>query len=128
MKPIVLRPGDGETIVLGTAGSTTFKAQGKDTGSRLSITESALAPGFPGPMPHRHRETFDIFYVLEGTIVFRLGNECLDAPAGSFVLVPPGVVHSFANPGEASARFLNIQAPAGLEQYLREVATESRGQ
>ncbi len=127
MKPIVLRPGDGETMLLGNAGSTSFKAEGKDTGFRLSITENSLAPGFPGPKPHRHRETFDIFYVLEGTVVFRLGDDRLDAPAGSFVLVPPGIVHTFATPSETSARMLNIQAPAGLEQYLREVATESHG-
>jgi hypothetical protein len=34
--------------------------------------------------------------------------------------VPPGIVHTFANPGPRPARVLNIQQPAGLEQYLKE--------
>ena len=95
MKPIVWRPGEGEAVHLGTAASTSFKAEGPDTGSSLSITENVLAPGFPGPVPHTHRHTFDIFYVLEGTIAFQLGNASIEAPAGAFVLVPPGIVHAF---------------------------------
>jgi oxalate decarboxylase/phosphoglucose isomerase-like protein (cupin superfamily) len=39
---------------------------------------------------------------------------------GSFVLVPPGVVHTFANRGATPARFLNMYQPAGNEQYLKE--------
>jgi oxalate decarboxylase/phosphoglucose isomerase-like protein (cupin superfamily) len=39
------------------------------------------------------------------------------------VLVPPGVAHTFANPGPAPARFLNIFQPAGLEQSLKEAIT-----
>ena len=124
MKPIVLRPGEGETVHLGTAASTSFKAEGPGTGSSLSITENVLAPD---PVPHTHRHTFDIFYVLEGTIAFQLGNASIEAPAGAFVLVPPGIVHAFRNSSGAAARFLNVQTPAGLEQYLKEVAAESHG-
>ena len=127
MKPIVWRPGEGEAVHLGTAASTSFKAEGPDTGSSLSITENVLAPGFPGPVPHTHRHTFDIFYVLEGTIAFQLGNASIEAHAGAFVLVPPGIVHAFRNSSGAAARFLNVQTPAGLEQYLKEVAAESHG-
>ncbi len=36
------------------------------------------------------------------------------------MLVPPGVVHTFSNPGTVPARFLNIYQPAGNEQYLKE--------
>jgi mannose-6-phosphate isomerase-like protein (cupin superfamily) len=41
-----------------------------------------------------------MFYVLEGTLTMRLGDETTELPAGSFVCVPPGVVHTFSNPGE----------------------------
>ena len=34
--------------------------------------------------------------------------------------MPPGIPHTFANHGSAPARILNIQQPAGLEQYLKE--------
>jgi mannose-6-phosphate isomerase-like protein (cupin superfamily) len=60
--------------------------------------------------------------VLEGGLAFDLGGERRLLGPGSFVLVPPGVVHTFANPGPAPARVLNIFQPAGLEQYLKEAA------
>jgi len=34
------------------------------------------------------------------------------------------VLHTFSNPNNKPARLLNIQTPAGLEQYLKEVAAE----
>jgi hypothetical protein len=42
------------------------------------------------------------------------------APAGAFVLIPPDVVHSFDNAGDAAARFVNFHAPpCGFGDYLR---------
>jgi hypothetical protein len=52
----------------------------------------------------------------------RLGDETTELPAGSFVCVPPGVVHTFSNPGEAPVRFLNFNTPAGWENYMRDLA------
>jgi len=62
----------------------------------------------------------DVFYMLEGELTFALGGEQPVVGPGSFVLVPPGVPHTFANRGPVSARVLNIQQPARLEQYLKE--------
>jgi mannose-6-phosphate isomerase-like protein (cupin superfamily) len=118
---IVLEPGDGERIDLGPT-ATVYKAAGPDADWKVTVAESYLAPGFPGPVLHRHREMHDIFYVLEGTVRFRLGGELRDLGPGAFVVVPPGMAHTFSNPHEAPARMLNIFAPAGLEGYLREVA------
>jgi oxalate decarboxylase/phosphoglucose isomerase-like protein (cupin superfamily) len=51
----------------------------------------------------------------------RLGDEVLELPAGSFVCVPPGVVHTFSNAGETPVRFLNFNTPAGWERYMRDL-------
>ena len=120
MKPVVLLPGEGESASLG-ATTVRFLAQHVDDDA-LSVTETELAPGFPGPQPHSHEHTYDCFYVLEGTVSFLLAGEEISAPAGSFVLVPPGVVHTFSNPGHEPARVLNVNRPGGLEQYLKEAA------
>ena len=120
MKPIVLLPDEGETVSLG-ANTVRFLAQHVDDDA-LSVTEGELAPGFPGARPHTHERTYDAYYVLEGTVLFLLGNEEVSAPAGSFVLVPAGVVHTFSNPGHEPARILNVNRPGGLEQYLKEAA------
>ncbi|HEX5618159.1 MAG TPA: cupin domain-containing protein [Solirubrobacteraceae bacterium] len=47
------------------------------------------------------------YYVLEGEAVFTVDGESLDAPAGAWVQVPPGVAH-----GVAGARLLSVRAPA----------------
>src|SRR5215218_4589397 len=54
----------------------------------------------------------DIFYVLQGELAFDLEGEWRVLGPGSFVLVPPGVVHTFANRGSVPARVLNIHHPA----------------
>jgi hypothetical protein len=69
-----------------------------------------------------HREHTDAFYVLEGEVTFALGpaGERISLPAGSFVAVPPNVVHSFANDASADACWLNFHAPdTGFAAYLR---------
>jgi hypothetical protein len=44
----------------------------------------------------------------------------LHAPAGTLVVVPPLVVHSFENEGATAARFINLHAPScGFGDYLR---------
>ena len=42
------------------------------------------------------------------------------APAGTFVLVPPGVTHTFANRTSEPVRMLNVHAPAGFDKRLAE--------
>ncbi len=88
----------------------------------VAIVESTVPAGFPGPVLHRHATMTDIVYVMEGTLAFDLGGERRTLGPGGFVLVPPGVVHTFSNPGMEPARFLDVYQPSGLEQYLKDVA------
>jgi quercetin dioxygenase-like cupin family protein len=121
MEPIVLKPGEGEAIDV-AGNDVFFKAEGRHTAGHLGLTEYTAAPGFPGPPAHIHREMTDMFFVLEGRLQFALGEEKIEAPAGSFVLVPPGNVHTFSNPYDEPSRFLSLVAPAGLEQYFKELS------
>lgn len=121
---VVRRAGEGDTVALG-ASTALFKAQGADGDGTFSLTEVTLAPAFRGPVPHRHEELVDSFYVLEGTAAVRVGDEVHDATAGSYVFVPPGTVHTFSNRSGAPVRLLDLMAPGGFEQYLEEVAREA---
>jgi oxalate decarboxylase/phosphoglucose isomerase-like protein (cupin superfamily) len=56
----------------------------------------------------------------------RLAEETMELQAGSFVCLPPGTVHTFANRSEQPVRFLNFNTPAGWEEYMRDLA-RSRG-
>ena len=125
MDAVVLLPGQGERIAAG-AGTAVMKATAETTGGAFSMSEATFPPGMAGPPPHAHRHTTDTFYVLDGTLHLTVGERELDAPAGSYILVPPGVVHTFANTSAAPVRFLNINAPGGWEHYLRDLAGAMR--
>ena len=64
----------------------------------------------------------DVFFMLEGTMSFFVNDEWVDAPAGSFVLVPGGVTHTFENRGDTQARALNISAPGDFEPRMAAIA------
>lgn len=117
----LLAPGEGEALSMGPSRAV-FKATGDDPDGHLSLSESTIAPGFPGPPPHVHRTFTDSFYVLDGTLTLRVGDDMIEVEAGTYALVPPGNVHTFSNPGDAPVRVLNLMAPGGFERYLREVA------
>ncbi len=86
----------------------------------LAVTESTYGPGRRGPDPHVHHDHADAFLVVEGALTLTFTDGALRAPAGTFVLVPPDVVHSFANVDETPARFFNFHAPAcGFGGYIR---------
>src|SRR5919202_1323413 len=125
MQATVYRPGEGEK--LGGATTVTIKATGEQTDGSFYLGEPVIGPGFPGPPPHRHRKLHDMFYVLDGTLTMRLGDATLELEPGSFVCVPPGVVHTFSNPGDTPVRFLNFNTPAGWEHYMRDLAAALAG-
>ena len=67
-----------------------------------------------------------MFYVLEGTLTLRLGDEEIEAGPGSFACVPPGVVHTFRNGSDGPVRLLNFNTPAGWEHYMRDLAVAAQ--
>ena len=125
MEATVHRPGEGEKI--GGPTTVTIKATGKETNDSFYLGEGVFEPGFPGPPPHRHRRLHDMFYVLDGTLTMRLGDETLELEPGSFVCVPPGVVHTFSNPSDTAVKILNFNTPAGWENYMRDLAAALAG-
>ena len=73
-----------------------------------------------GPELHVHDDEDDSFYMLEGELVFTVEGEEHVAGPGTFVLVPPGVTHTFANRSNGVARFVNVHAPAGFDLRLQD--------
>ena len=115
---IVLHAGEGERV-----GTNVVKAARPE----LSLIECEVKSGGE-VQPHLHRGHSDSFYVLEGELEFRTGDEVVIATAGTFVLSPPGVVHSFRNTSAEPARLLNLHTPGGFVEYWRElVALHEQG-
>ena len=124
---VVHRSGEGETIEAGGGSSVSIKADGEVTAGTFYLGEASLAAGFPGPPPHVHDRLHDMFYVLEGTLTVRVGNDDHELGPGSFVCVPPGTVHTFANRSDGAVRFLNFNTPAGWENYMRDLGAAFAG-
>src|SRR5207244_11196485 len=118
------RPGEGERHALGTS-ETVIKAGGEETGGSFFLSETTIAPGFPGPPLHRHQHLHDMFYVLDGVLTVRLGEETHGVGPGTFVCVPPGTPHTFSNRSERPVRFLNFEQAAGWENYMRDMTAAS---
>ena len=95
-----------------------IKGHGHDTGGSLGLAEATMWPGMATPLHVHHRED-EAFYLLEGEIRFRCGDEEFTAEAGDFVFGPREVPHSF-KVLEAGARVLLLMTPAGLEQMFIE--------
>ena len=87
----------------------------------LAVAFMTATPNFPGPLPHIHRVHHELFFVVNGRFDFLVGEESHRVPAGTFIDVPPGVLHDFRNPGPARARMLAIVQPGGVQTYFEEV-------
>ena len=112
---IIVPPGGGTPF-----GNVEFLALSEHT-PRFNLSVITMAPGRHGPEAHVHAGEDDAFYVLDDTMTFLLGDgdgEAVAAQAGTFVLVPPGVRHTFVNRTEFPVRMLNIHAPAGFDRRL----------
>jgi len=114
---IVLGDGAGRDYPCGTMRAV-FKADGPETADRYSISEWWLEPGSEGPGEHRHEANDDIFYVLSGTATFVLDGAIVTAGPGSFVRVPPNVLHDYRNDSDEPVRLLNVYVPGGFEQEM----------
>jgi mannose-6-phosphate isomerase-like protein (cupin superfamily) len=126
---ILVPPGGGERVALGPV-EAFIKAGGQDALGSLAVVEVVAGPGASGPVLHHHRETVESFFVLEGTFTLDLGDRQVDLPAGGYGLVPPGNNHTSSNPRSESVRMVNVIAPGGIEQIVKEaaaVAAESGG-
>jgi mannose-6-phosphate isomerase-like protein (cupin superfamily) len=110
--PMVLRPGDGQQLpFIGT-----LRASAAQTGGAFEVIEY-VGPAIPPP--HVHKEHDEVFFILDGTFRFVLGQHTIEAPQGAIVLVPRGSRHGFSI--EPGSRALLVTIPAGLEGFFKEL-------
>lgn len=77
----------------------------------LLLGLNCLEPG-QVQAPHDHEGQDKFYYVVEGTGVFRLGDEEVPASAGDVVWAPAGMVHGVRNDSEDRLTLLVGIAPA----------------
>jgi quercetin dioxygenase-like cupin family protein len=99
----------------------TFLATAEETGGRFSLVEEVGQRGLSVEPPlHVQTREEESFYVIEGEMRFQVGDDVIEAPAGSFVTLPRAVPHRFEIVSE-QVRMLNLCTPAGFEGFFREL-------
>ena len=74
-------------------------------------TDSGSHPGRPIAGLHLHRSDDEAWFVLEGCLGFRVGDEEREVAAGESILVPRGTPHSYWNPSSEPTRYLLVMTP-----------------
>lgn len=98
-----------------------WKVTGQETGGAFSMTEMSGSRG-AGPPLHYHQNADEFFYVVDGTMTFKVGAEVRTIGDGGFVWIPRTTVHAFQINSDDS-RFLFGFVPAGVEQMFIEAST-----
>src|SRR5215831_2558840 len=88
-------------------------ATGAETGGAFGVTRVTQPAGTATPV-HVHTREAEAFYLMEGAMTYRAGEETYQLSPGSFIYLPAGIPHAFRVTGEAPVRFLAIVAPGGL--------------
>jgi mannose-6-phosphate isomerase-like protein (cupin superfamily) len=60
---------------------------------------------------HVHRDDDEAWYVLRGTLGFRLGDEEFEVGSGSAVLARRGTPHTYRNAGNVEAEYVLVMPP-----------------
>jgi quercetin dioxygenase-like cupin family protein len=126
MSVIVMEEGKGRMIPLGPI-RMYVQEDGTHTRGTLGVAEFVVPPHAPTPPPHIHHAHEEVFYVLEGALEFLAGAETVRASAGTFVMVPIGSLHTFSNPTDKAARFLNTFTPSRYIRYFEEMSKLLQG-
>ena len=69
---------------------------------------------------HVHHTDDEVWYVLEGMLMFRVGEDEIEAPAGSAVMAPRGKPHTYWNPAAEQARYLIVMTP-NIHRLIRAI-------
>lgn len=75
---------------------------------------------------HIHQNEDELWYILEGQHVVRVGDEEFSVGPGDIVFAPRGVPHAQRRLVERTGRFLVSFYPAGFDEFFRELAEAER--
>jgi mannose-6-phosphate isomerase-like protein (cupin superfamily) len=116
---VVVQPGQAKRVELHGSWMN-YLVTGRDS-KGCSLFEFDVAPGFDTGV-HYHTRIEEFFYVLEGELDLRSGDQVAHAGPGMFLFVPQGTMHSIANLGKKRGRLLLGCLPPGHEDYFEELS------
>lgn len=103
-----LKPGEGWIYRFGI--DFNVKASEIQQGRGAAVIEYSTKKG-EEPPGHIHETEDEMFYVLEGAIIFRCGSETFNLEKGGFIFLPHGIEHAYTIQNEDTVRLLVITSP-----------------
>ena len=86
------------------------------------VLEMTLPVGSSAPL-HVHDDLDDTWYILDGEMVVRCGDDVLSVGAGHWVSMPRGVPHTFRVVGDHDARILLVHDNPTFRDLIRDLGT-----
>lgn len=101
------------------------RTSAESTGGAFTVLEEVDPVDTP---LHVHQNEDELWYVLEGEHVVRVGEDDFLVGPGDIVFAPRGVPHAQRRVVERTGRYLVLVHPAGFEGFFRELAeAEQKG-
>jgi len=98
------------------------KVSGSDTNGGLAIFEqTSISPGKGTPL-HLHHAQDEIFYVLEGSYYFQVGDEKFKLAKGDSIFMPRNVPHAWTQISETGKMTVIFQPAGKMENFFVTVA------
>jgi quercetin dioxygenase-like cupin family protein len=125
---VVIRAAEAEVLAAGGS-SVRLLADSSATGGALSAHLVSIGRGEDGAVPHTHRLSSEMFYVLHGSVEVLAGDQVVTGVEGDLLVVPPGMPHAFAASAGQPGELLIVITP-GVErfEYFRHLGRIAAGQ
>jgi quercetin dioxygenase-like cupin family protein len=121
-----VRPGPGEgTRLRNPITNLVFKLEASQCGDATNVFEIEAATG-AGPPLHFHESQDEWLYVLDGTFRFRIDDDVVPAPTGTFMFLPRGAPHTWQNIEGRPGSLLGAFVPPALETFFKRFSTLSK--
>ncbi|WP_416979531.1 cupin domain-containing protein [Streptomyces sp. T028] len=112
---VIVRDAEAE-VIGGAPVGVKLLADSSATGGALSTVRVTLGEGADGARPHLHRNSAEMFYLLDGAAEVLSGDDVVTAERGDLVIVPPGRPHAFSAAPGSKADLLIVITP-GVERF-----------
>jgi mannose-6-phosphate isomerase-like protein (cupin superfamily) len=104
-------------------------ADASDCCGALGANRLRLEAGAAGAKMHYHERSSEAFHVLEGSLEMTIDDERILVGKGGYVVIPPGMKHSFAAaPGCIADVFITLVPGVDRFEYFRMLPRLMRGE
>lgn len=122
-KPFVVKSNEsrfGEQTLIGGKSPNDIKISSKDSGNELSVFEyTGNEKG--GPPLHYHLKQDEIFYVIEGEYLFKVGDETHLLKKGETIFLPRRIPHTWAQLTDHGKMVFMFQPSGKMEDFFRKI-------